>query len=491
MYLPLGTYSPQVKLAVVSASRDCFPRALSEKRTKALLDACKGAGVELFVPEGPCAIIETKDHAHDAARQARTAGCDAAVLYLGNFSPEIEDACFVKEFGGNVMLIAAAEESASTLAGGRGDALCGLLSAALAVSKRSLLPKVHMPEYPVVDAEGGAAAITHFARVMQVVKGIGSATIGLFGPRPRDFETCNYNLASVGSLGVEVEELGFFDLANEIRRVQEEEDVSAIIEDMKKEMPSVPSDEFAQRLASYEQAIRNFRESLKLSGATSQCWSEQETELKHVPCYINARMAARGFPIACENDAHSLIAELMGQYASNSSVTILDINHSIPVDLDASLAEYPAEDLVGMFHCGNTDPSRMKHAEMKHQVIMKRLMEPDGEPDITRGTIEGQIAASPITVLQVHGSGDRMRAYIAQGQFLDLDPRTFGCAGTAYIPGFRRFYRHVMLGRFHHHAAVAFDHVGATVYDALRLLGVDEIYTPLPDTVAYPGENRF
>jgi len=491
MYLPLGTFSPEVKLAVVSASRNCFPRALSEKRTKSLLDACEGMGIELFVPEGQCAIIETKDHARDAAQQVRAAGCDAAVLYLGNFSPEIEDACFVKEFGGNVMLIAAAEESASTLAGDRGDALCGLLSAALAVGKRSLLPKVYMPENPVVDAKGGASAIAHFARVIQVVKGVGSATIGLFGPRPRDFETCNYNLASVASLGVEVEELGFFDLANEIRRVQEQEDVSAIIEDMKKEMPSVPSDDFAQRLASYEQAVLNFRDSLKLSGMTSQCWSEQELALMHVPCYINARMAARGFPIACENDAHSLIAELMGQYASDSSVTILDINHSVPVDLDKSLADYPAEDLVGMFHCGNTDPHRMKNAEMKHQVIMKRLMEPDGEPDITRGTIEGQIAASPITVLQVHGTGDRMRAYIAQGEFLDLDPRTFGCTGTAYIPGFRRFYRHVMLGRFHHHAAVAFDHVGAVLYDALKLLGVDEIYTPLADNVTYPGENMF
>ena len=115
----------------------------------------------------------------------------------------------------------------------------------------------------------------------------------------------------------------------------------------------------------------------------------------------------------------------------------------------------------------------------------------DGPPDITRGTIEGQISASPITVLQVHGVGDRLRAYIAEGQFLDLDPKTFGCTGTAYIPGFRRFYRYALLGRFHHHAAVAFDHVGGAVYDAMRLLGVEEILTPQPEGVPYPGENPF
>ena len=128
---------------------------------------------------------------------------------------------------------------------------------------------------------------------------------------------------------------------------------------------------------------------------------------------------------------------------------------------------------------------------MHHQVIMKRLMEPEGAPDITRGTIEGQIAASPITVLQVHGSGDRLRAYVAEGEFLDLDPMTFGCTGTAYVPGFGRFYRHVLLGRFHHHAGVAFAHCGGTLLDAFKLLGIEEVYAPLPDCVPYPGENVF
>ena len=202
-------------------------------------------------------------------------------------------------------------------------------------------------------------------------------------------------------------------------------------------------------------------------------------------------MASQGFPIACENDAYSLVSELLCQYASDAGVTILDINHSIPTDLHESLVHYPVEDLVGMFHCGNTDPNRLKDPKMKYQVIMKRVMEPDSKPDISRGTIEGQIKASPITVMQVHGVGDKLRAYICEGVFLDLDPMTFGATGTAYIPGFKRFYRHVLLGRFHHHAAVAFAHCGAVLFDALKQLGVDEIYTPLPEHVAYPNENVF
>jgi L-fucose isomerase-like protein len=491
MYLPLGTFSPDVKLGLVSASRNCFPRSLSAERMQHLRDACHSVGVELFVPEGECNVIETKEHARKAAHQLTAAGCDAAVLFLGNFSPEIEDAVFVKLLARPVMIIAAAEESADTLAGKRGDALCGLLSAAMAVRRRGDHGNVHIPEHPLVSAVSGAQAIKRFARIVKVVKGVRGATIGLFGPRPRDFETCNYNVAALGALGLEVEELGFFDLAHEVEHHRASDDVGKIAADMRAQLGGAPAEDFLKRLAAYELAMLNFRDRLQLSGMTTQCWSEQENTLKHVPCYVNARLAGRGFPVACENDAYSLTAELVGQYASDQGVTILDINHSIPADLSPTLAKYPLEDVAGLFHCGNTDPRRMKNASLKHQVIMARLMEPGKEPDITRGTYEGQIAASPITVLQVQGDGDAPCAYVCEGEFLDLDPRTFGATGTAYIPGFRRFYRHVLLGRFHHHAAVAFEHCGGVVFDALKLLGVKKIHTPLADKPLYAGENPF
>lgn len=491
MYLPLGTFAPDVNIALVSASRNCFPRQLSESRTGKLLEQCKKRGMALFVPEGDCRIVESKEHALEAVRQIKAAGCDAAVLFLGNFSPEIEDAFFVKQFGGPVAVMAAAEESADGLAAKRGDALCGMLSAMLAIKKRGLMNNVFIPPNPVIDAAEGAAAIERFMQVIKIVKGIRNATIGLFGPRPRDFETCNYNLASLASLGVEIEEFGFFDLANTVQQMAADEDLSEIMASMKADITAIPSGDFIRRLAAYEKAVLNFRDQLKLSGMATQCWTVQEEALKHVPCFINARMAARGFPIACENDAHSLTAELLGQYATDQSVTILDVNHSIPQDLVAGHADYPVQDLVGMFHCGNTDPARLTDPSMKYQVIMNRLMEPEGEPDITRGTIEGRISASPITVLQVNGSGDDLRAYIVEGKFLDLDPKTFGCTGTAYLPGFRRFYRHVLLGRFHHHAAVAFQPCGAILYDAFKLLGVDTIFTPLAEKPLYPGENPF
>lgn len=132
----------------------------------------------------------------------------------------------------------------------------------------------------------------------------------------------------------------------------------------------------------------------------------------------------------------------------------------------------------------------MKSPKVCYQLIMSRLMEPGKKPDLTRGTLEGSIKPSDITILQIHGSGDGLRAYICEGSFLDVDPKTFGSTGVAYVPGFMRFYRNCILGRFHHHVAVAFSHCGGVLFEALRQLGVKEIYTPELKPL-YEGENPF
>ncbi len=50
------------------------------------------------------------------------------------------------------------------------------------------------------------------------------------------------------------------------------------------------------------------------------------------------------------------------------------------------------------------------------------------------------------------------------------------------IPGMARFYRHVLIEkRFPHHTAVAFAHSGKVLCDAFRMLGIDEIDTPLAE----------
>jgi L-fucose isomerase-like protein len=153
-----------------------------------------------------------------------------------------------------------------------------------------------------------------------------------------------------------------------------------------------------------------------------------------------------------------------------------------------------AADLFMGFHCGNTPSCCMKNCSLKYQLIMNRLMEPNSpEPDITRGTLEGQIAPGPITFFRVQGGAKGgLSSYVAQGEVLDIDPKSFGAIGVFAIPDFARFYRHVLIGKcYPHHGAVAFGHAGKALFDAAKLLGIDDIATPLPAAIPYAGENVF
>ena len=131
---------------------------------------------------------------------------------------------------------------------------------------------------------------------------------------------------------------------------------------------------------------------------------------------------------------------------------------------------------------------------MKFQLIMNRILEdPSKAPDITRGTLEGRLMPGPVTLCRVQGRADgKLISYVADGNILDIDPRSFGGIGIFAIPNFARFYRHVLIGKgFPHHGAVAFRQVGKVLYDAARMLSIDDVSAPLPPTMLYAGENPF
>jgi L-fucose isomerase-like protein len=145
------------------------------------------------------------------------------------------------------------------------------------------------------------------------------------------------------------------------------------------------------------------------------------------------------------------------------------------------------------FHCGNTPMCRLAKGEMKYQLIMRRLLEPDSEPDITRGTLEGDIAPGKITFYRLQGNAEGgLSAYIAQGEVLPVPTRSFGGIGVFAIPEMARFYRYVLIaGRYPHHGAVAFGHAGKALFDVFSYLGIEKISYNQPKGLPYPGENPF
>ncbi|MBT3201373.1 MAG: fucose isomerase [Phycisphaerales bacterium] len=491
--------APKVKLALVGVSRDCFPVSQTKTRLKTLARAYRDIGGKPYTCK---TIIETEADAMTALAEVLDAGCNAAVIYLGNFGPEGPLAIFAEEFPGPVMACAAAEESRASLASNRGDAFCGMLNASYNFNLRSL--NVHIPEAPVGLPAQLADQIAHFQTVARVVLGVWDLKIFSFGPRPQDFFACNAPIKPLYDLGVEVMENSELDLLTLFNAVDEKEPaVKRVAKAMAAELGAGNTyPDLLPKLARYEVALKRFAAenlgSRQFGIFANKCWPAFESHFGFVPCYVNSRMSAQGVPISCEVDIYGAFSEYIGYIASGAPTTLLDLNNTVPPDMVPKTAKArnnaAPEDLFMGFHCGNTPTACMKNCALNYQVIMHRLMEdPDLPPNITRGTLEGQIAASPTTVFRVQGSADSdLSAYISQGQILDIDPCTFGGIGVFAIPGFARFYRHVLIeGSYPHHAAIAFAHSGRVLFDAIKMLGVEDISTPLPTSVPYPLENRF
>ena len=161
---------PELKIGVVAVSRDCFPESLSVNRRKALIDAYTKKYGEGTVYECPICIAESEIHMVQALEDVKKAGCNALVVYLGNFGPEISETLLAKHFDGPKMFVAAAEETQDKLTQGRGDAYCGMLNASYNLKLRGV--KVYIPEYPVGTAEECADMIHEFEPIARAVVGL-------------------------------------------------------------------------------------------------------------------------------------------------------------------------------------------------------------------------------------------------------------------------------------------------------------------------------
>jgi len=488
------TNIPKVKLGIISVSRDCFPIELSGARREKIAAACK----DIY----ECKItVENEKDMLKAVDDVKTAGVNALVVFLGNFGPETPETLIAKNFPGPVMFVAAAEDAADKLINGRGDAYCGMLNCSYNLGLRNI--KAYIPEYPVGTAEEIAGMIVDFVPIARAIIGVTNLKILSFGPRPQDFLACNAPIKQLFNLGVEIQENSELDLLVAFNAHKDDPRIPEVIADMERELGDgnkLPG--ILPKLAQFEVTLLDLAEANKGSceyvAFANKCWPAFQTEFGFVPCYVNSRMAARGIPVSCEVDIYGVLSEYIGTCVSGSPVTLLDINNSVPADMYENNIkgkfDYTHTDTFMGFHCGNTPRCHLsKGAALKHQLIMHRLLEPGKEPDITRGTLEGDINPGEITFYRVQGTAEGgLTAYIAQGEVLPVPTQSFGGIGVFAIKEMGRFYRHVLIAdRYPHHGAVAFGFHGKAIFEVLTYLGVPKISYNQQACLPYPTENPF
>lgn len=489
---------PEVKVGIVAVSRDCFPESLSVNRRKALVDAYSKKYDARDIYECPVCIVESEIHMVQALEDIRKAGCNALVVYLGNFGPEISETLLAKHFDGPKMFVAAAEESKDNLVQGRGDAYCGMLNASYNLALRNI--KAYIPEYPVGTADECADMIHEFLPIARAVIGLSDLKIISFGPRPLNFLACNAPIKQLYNLGVEIEENSELDLFEAFNKHEGDPRIPDVVADMEKELgEGNKKPEILPKLAQYELTLldwveehRGYRKYVAIAG---KCWPAFQTQFGFVPCYVNSRLTGRGIPVSCEVDIYGCLSEFIGTCVSQDAVTLLDINNTVPYDLyDSEIKDkfdYKSHDVFMGFHCGNTTTKKLSFCQMKYQLIMARSL----PEEVTQGTLEGDIVPGDITFFRLQSTADnKLRAYVANGEVLPVATHSFGSIGVFAIPEMKRFYRHVLIeGNFPHHGAVAFGHHGKALYEVFKYIGVvvKEIGYNQPAGVRYPTENPF
>ena len=489
---------PEVKIAVVAVSRDCFPESLSVTRRENLMKAYQEKYGEEGIYECPICIVESEIHMVQALEDIRKAGCNALAVYLGNFGPEIAETLLAKHFDGPKMFLAAAEETGGNLLDGRGDAYCGMLNASYNLKLRNI--KAYIPEYPVGDAGECADMIHEFLPIARAIIGLSNLKIISFGPRPLNFLACNAPIKQVYNLGVEIEENSELDLFEAFHKHDGDERIPGVVREMEEELgKGNKKPEILAQLAQYELTLKDWVEEHKgyhkYVAIAGKCWPAFQTQFGFVPCYVNSRLTAQGIPVSCEVDIYGALSEFIGTVVSGDTVTLLDINNSVPEDMFEEdikgRFDYTRQDTFMGFHCGNTASSKLAFCEMKYQKIMARAL----PQEVTQGTLEGDIIPGDITFFRLQSTADsQLRAYIAHGEVLPVATRSFGGIGIFAIPEMGRFYRHVLIeGGYPHHGAVAFGHHGKALFDVFKYIGVpvEEIGYNQPAGVRYPTENPW
>ena len=436
---------PKVKIGIVAVSRDCFPESLSVNRRKAVVEAYTKKYGDADIYECPVCIVESEIQMVEALEDIKKAGCNALAVYLGNFGPEIAETLLAKHFEGPKMFFAAAEERGDNLLDGRGDAYCGMLNASYNLKLRGV--KAYIPEYPVGNAEECAEMLHEFVPIARAVVGLSSLKIISFGPRPLNFLACNAPIQQLYNLGVEIEENSELDLFEAFNTHEGDERIPEIVKEMEAELGAGnKKPEILSKLAQYELTLKDwvrdhkgYREYVAIAG---KCWPAFQTQFGFVPCYVNSRLTAQGIPVSCEVDIYGALSEFIGTVVSEDTVTLLDINNTVPHDL-----------------------------------------------------YEEDIKPGDITFFRLQSTADcKLRAYIAQGKVLPVATRSFGAIGIFAIPEMGRFYRHVLIEKnFPHHGAVAFGNFGKTLYEVFKYVGVpvEEIGYNQPAGVRYPTENPW
>lgn len=490
---------PDIRLGIVVGSTDWMPSEIAVENRKKLVENYKGKYGESEIYECSICITDNEVNIKRAMREVEKAECNALCVYYANYGPESAGSLFAHEFDGPVMFMAAAEEGEEPYIKERKDALSGFINACYALKLRKT--NVYVPPRPCGTLEQCTEMIHGFFPIARTLIGVKNLKLISFGPRPSSYLAASAPNHLLYNLGVEISEYSELELFDSYNKHAGDKRIEKTVAEMKAELSLVKETDSLQSLAQYELTvedwIRNHKGNRKYVTLTSTCWPAFPVNFGFVPCYVNSRITAKGYPVACEVDVYGAISEYIGQCVSNDVVAILNINNNIPADVfDKKIGgqefngrKYEIRDLFLGYHCGVTASCKLCSCKLDNHYVNSQLI---GERQ-SGGTIQGTVVPGKVTIFRLQGMRDgKLRAYVCQGQVLPVAMDTYGGQGIIAVPEMERFIRNIVLEKqYPNHCAVIFGHYGKELMAIMRQLGIEEIDYNHPRNYPYAHENMF
>ncbi len=490
---------PDIKVGIIVGSTDWMPSDVAVDNRKKLVEAyCSKYGTE-EIYEGSIVLTDNEVNIKRVLREIEKAECNALCIYWANYGPESAGTLLAKEFDGPVMMVSAAEEGEGPYFRDRKDSISGFINAVYALKLRKT--NVYIPSKPCGTYEQCADLIHEFSSVARTLVAVNNLKLISIGPRPSSYLAASAPNHLMYELGVEISEYSELELYDSYCKHADDKRIEKTISEMIDELGSIKTADILPKLAQYELTvedwIRNHKGSRKYVTVTSTCWPAFPISFGFVPCYVNSRIAAKGYPVACEVDEYGALSEYIGQCVSKDVVTILNINNNIPSEFFEKKIrghkyngkDYELDDLFLGYHCGVTSACKLTNSVLDYHFVNRQLI---GEEQ-SKGTIQGSLIPGPVTLFRIQGTRDnKLQAYVCQGQVIPVEEETYGGKAIIAVPQMGRFIRNVVLEKqYPNHCAVIFGHFGEILMSVLRGMGIEEIDYNHPKDVPYNNENVF
>ena len=454
-------------LGVIVGNRDFFPDALVTEARADVLALFEEMDIEPVILDAEATKLGGVETWHEAQLCAdlfdqNRKRIEGVLVVLPNFGDEkgIADTMRLSRLDVPILLQAYPDDVNDFSLARRRDSFCGKISAANDLRQYgfafSLTDKHTIP----VQSAEFRADLDKFIRVCKVANGMSHARLGAIGTRPDAFKTVRYSEKLLEASGIAVSVVDFsevFGWANKLsdsdaKTVAKLDEIRAYVAH-----PTVPPEKLV-KMAKLGVVIDDWMADNDLNASAMQCWSSLQENYGVNVCTLMSIMSNKLMPSACETDITGLASMYALQLAAEQPAAIVDLNNNY--------GDHP--DKCVLFHCGNWPLNFYPEGAPEMQIadVLGTMLGDDN----VYGAIKGRAPAAPLTIARISTDdvNGKVKAYVAEGQFLDDPLDTFGSSAVVEIPNFQPLLKLICKVGFEHHCAMSPAHTADAVAEALE-----------------------